>query len=266
MKQILKMLHFKLSVAVVIALASCTMPTSQKSMGDNQAETAKSDSVPVATTSFSIDGDTLKWGHHAYVMTGDMGDEYVEGAVGQVSFTNVPSDFTEFKTVYEKFLGTTPYGTAAMLPMAFELYARQKNVGDSCLQLLCSDLCYKEVLRELPRKLNASEQSPASDPYVQRCLPAAVLQGATKENGYNPTEPYTVTMTIGMKRTYREGSEVLQAYTYQLDIVADGNAWNTPHRTVRLQRGWSDLLYKVNTCGSLYFNIYAPRKPWQGLK
>lgn len=214
----------------------------------------------------NVNGNTMTYGSHTYTMEGNIGDEYVAGATGKVTFTNVPSGYTEFKAVYEQFLGKTPYGTAAMLSMAFEIWARNNTTGERCLDLLCYDICKNEILRELPRHIVNSKYSPSNDAYVQRCMTAAPLAGATKENGYNPTEPYTINMAIGLENTWKVESEVLQAYKYNLDIVADGNAWNSNKRNISVQRGWKDNLYKANTCGSLYVNIYVPRENWNGLK
>ena len=93
-----------------------------------------------------------------------------------------------------------------------------------------------------------------------------MLEGATKENGYNPTEPYTVNMTIGREETWGEESEMLQGEVYQLNILS-GNAWSTQQRSVSVMLPWKGpQLYKVNSCPSLYVNIFVPRKDWEGLK
>ena len=213
-----------------------------------------------------LDGNTLTYDDHTYTMEGNFDDEYVVGAKGKVTFTNVPTDYEEFRTVYEQLLGTTVYGVAAMLPMAFELWGRDHEVGKQCIALITGGTCYNEILRQLPAHMELSSQSPADDPYVQRCLPAAVLEGASKENGYNPKEPYTVNISIGRKAQWAEESEILQANVYQLYIIS-GNAWNTEQRTVTIMLPWrGDNLYRVNNCSSLYVNIFAPRQDWNGLK
>ena len=228
---------------------------------DSWARLVNEDSKPA-----SVNGNTMTYGSHTYTMEGTMDDTYAAGATGKVTFTNVPSGYTEFKAVYEQFLGKTPYGTAAMLPMAFEIWARNNATGERCLDLLCYSICKTEVLRELSRHIVTSEYSPDNDSYVQRCMTAATLSGATKENGYNPTEPYTINMEIGQENTWKAESEVLQAYVYTLYVVADGNAWSTNKRSVTVQRGWNDNLYKANNCPSLYVNIFTPRTSWNGLK
>ena len=216
---------------------------------------------------WSVEGQTMTYGNHIYTMEGDMdAGKYKAGTTGKVTFTNVPSDLQEFSVVYEQFLGKTPYGMAAMLPMAFEMWGRNHEEGEKCIEMITGFTCYREIMRQLPAHMELSKYSPENDPYVQRCLPAAVLDGATKENGYNPTEPYTVKMTIGREETWGEESELLQANVYQLYILS-GNAWSTPQRTVAVMKPWrGDKLFKVNSCPSLYVNIFVPRQDWQGLK
>ncbi|MBQ9230978.1 MAG: hypothetical protein IJ190_07320 [Prevotella sp.] len=47
-----------------------------------------------------------------------------------VVFTNVPSDYEEFEAVYRKFLGKSAQGTAAMIPMVMEIYARNARISE----------------------------------------------------------------------------------------------------------------------------------------
>ena len=138
---------------------------------------------------------TFNYGQHTYAMRGTLNiDRYDQQATGEVTFTHVPADFAEFETVYKQFLGKTPHGTAAMMPMAMELYGRDRALGLQCLQLICYPSNVSSVTSILDTKYKASSQSPDNDPYIQRYLPAAVLKGATPDNAYSPQEPYTVEM------------------------------------------------------------------------
>ena len=219
-----------------------------------------------SSSSWHVDGNTMTYGSHTYTMSGNISQEYQAGATAQVTFTHVPADVQEFTTVYEQLLGKSSYGVCALMPMAFELWGRNHSMGEQCLRMVCTETCYSEVMRELPRHMEASSHSAASDPYVQRCLPAAMLAGATKENGYNPIQPYTVNIKIGRGDTWGQESELMQGNVYGLDIVTE-NAWNTPLRPVSVMLPWrGQQLYKVSTCASLYFNIYTPRQDWNGLQ
>ena len=71
-------------------------------------------------SSFSSNG-------HTYTQKGTLSIKtYNPAATGMVTFTNVPSNYEEFEEVYTKFLGQTPYGVAAMMPMAMEIYGRDR--------------------------------------------------------------------------------------------------------------------------------------------
>ena len=226
---------------------------------DGNADSDEDSTGKTTATEWSVDGNTLTYGRHTYTMQGDFNK-------AKVTFTNVPSDYDEFRTVYENLLGKTSYGVSAMLPMAFELWGRNHATGEQCLKLITGGTCYNEIMRQLPDHMVANEHAPAGDGYAQRCLPAAVLEGANKENGYNPTEPYTVNIAIGLPDTWGEDSEMLQAYCYKMNIIS-GNAWNTTLRPVTVMLPWrGEQLYKVNNCSSLYVNIFVPRQDWNGLK
>ena len=256
--------------ALMMACLVCACQNGKQKGGDSAEGitgfATTTDGGGTATADWSVDGNAMTYGSHTYTMQGDFDRDYVEGGKAKVTFTNVPSDYEEFQTVYREFLGKTSYGVSAMLPMAFEMWGRNHEVGEQCLQLISHGTCYNEIMRQLPAHMERSEFSPSDDPYVQRCLPAAVLQGASKENGYNPTEPYTVNMAIGLKDNWGEESEILQSYVYKLNIIS-GNAWATQQRGVTVQLPWrGEQLYKVNGCPALYVNIYPPRQDWNGLK
>ena len=80
---------------------------------------------------------TWTYGNHTYTMNGNLtAEKYNSGATGVVTFTNVPSDYEEFEALYTQFLGKTPHGTTAMMPMAMEIYGRNREEGLRCLQLI----------------------------------------------------------------------------------------------------------------------------------
>ena len=86
---------------------------------------------------------TWTYGDHTYTMNGNLtAEKYNSGATGVVTFTNVPSDYEEFEALYTQFLGKTPHGPAAMMPMAMEIYGRNREEGLRCLQLINWHLSY----------------------------------------------------------------------------------------------------------------------------
>ena len=70
------------------------------------------------------------YGSHQFTMKGNFtAQSYSQKATGVVTFTNVPQNYEEFEALYTQFLGKTPHGTAAMMPMAMEIYGRDRDEG-----------------------------------------------------------------------------------------------------------------------------------------
>ena len=50
--------------------------------------------------------DSWTYGDHTYTMKGNLTiEKYKKDAFGEVTFTNIPSDYDEFEAVYSEFLG-----------------------------------------------------------------------------------------------------------------------------------------------------------------
>ena len=107
--------------AFFLATAACTSPKKDAknnafSAAEEEAETIESEMPQEADSQDKQ--TTFTYGSHAYTMTGTLNAEaYDEKATGMVTFTNIPADYDEFEAVYTKFLGKTPHGAAAMMPM-----------------------------------------------------------------------------------------------------------------------------------------------------
>ena len=204
---------------------------------------------------------TFNYGQHTYTMRGTLSIEsYDQQATGEVTFTHVPADFAEFEAVYKQFLGKTPHGTAAMMPMAMELYGRDRALGLQCLELICYPSNVRSVTSILDTKYKASSQSPDNDPYIQRYLPAAVLKGATPDNAYSP---YTVEMRASVnshKQMQFMGSGTVM-YIYVM-----GKGWDTEKRQVEIVQEPGSELHQVFNCPSLYTQCKNIKGKWQGLK
>lgn len=213
-----------------------------------------------------VNGNTLTYGNHRYTVEGEINaDATVQGRrdkpTAQVSFTNVPSDYDEFQAVYNALLGKSEQGTAAMIPMAIELYARDRDMGEQCLRLLCnSDATVSGITRILNTKLSPAEHAPANDPYLQRYMAAALLKGATPDNAYTPSEPYTVLMCASANKPQNSTAGTV-SYLY---ILADG--WDSKQRQVEILRPNNTQLYKVFNCPSTYTQCKNIIGEWKGLK
>lgn len=238
--------------------------SSQSEYKDKWAGLVNEDSKSV-----SVDGNTLTYGNHSYTVEGelDFDDNTIDHKTptAWVKFTNIPSGYKEFKAVYEGLLGKSIQGTAAMIPMAFEIYARDFATGEKCLQLCCnSSVTVKTILSELKRKILLSKFSDENDSYIQRYLPAALLWGASYDNAYAPSEPYTVAMCphVTKPQEIRITGDGTDYFVY---ILTSGG-WDTFQRGVEIFQNYDGGLYKVFNCPSTYTGCRTIRGTWGGLK
>ena len=264
----MKRINALLVAGVAMMFAACQQPKtptgsfsySESATQDNVSEETSEDGVMVEVTD-----TTLMYGNHRYTMTGNLtAERYDREAKGCVTFTHVPADYEEFATVYERLLGKTPHGTAAMMPMAMALYGRDRDLGERCIRLINYDSNVTSVLSQLKQKFTPSKHAPVGDTYIQPYLPAAVLKGATPENGYTPTEPYTVEMTasINQHSDLKISGKGRVVYLYVL-----GDGWDTKKRQVEvLLPPGDDALHKVFNCPSLYTQCKTIDGEWKGLR
>lgn len=225
--------------------------------------------VNETSQSVKVEGNTLTYGSHRYTVSGAIDfnfdpAKYTRQVTASVEFTNIPSGFTEFKAVYEGLLGKSLQGTAAMVPMAMEIYARNAATGERCLNLLCKDeATVTGIVRILHSKF-PSKIEDEQDKYMQRYLPSALLKGSNYENAYSPQEPYVVesgpASNLPQETKFSPYGTVY--YTY---IFADG--WESRNREVDVFLPKGESLYKIQGCSSCYVqcrDIFGG--PWQGLK
>lgn len=207
---------------------------------------------------------TWSYNGHTYTMKGTLTAEvYQQNATGVVTFTNVPSNYEEFEALYTQFLGKTPYGTAAMMPMAMEIYGRDNEEGLRCIQLISWPSNVNSVVSQLKQKFGTSQYAPANDGYHQRYLPAAVLKGAKPENGYTPQRPYTIEMKASVNK-HQDLQFMGSGRVMYLYIMGDG--WDTHQRSVEIIKQPDSELHQVFNCPSLYTQCKPIRGQWQGLK
>lgn len=214
-----------------------------------------------------VNGNTLTYGDHVYTVNGeiDLNATVFDTPTAYVTFTNVPSGYTEFEAVYNNLLGKSMQGTAAMIPMAIEIYARDASVGERCLNLLCKGTStVSEMTRVLKTKFNYSTYSPEGDQYIQRYLPAATLKDAAYNNAYTPSEPYTVELcrsaTAPSTYTFDDYGTL-----YHLYILAPGG-WDSFQRGVDIFKSDNSSLYKVFQCPAVYSQPKNISGTWRGLK
>ena len=213
-----------------------------------------------------VDGNTLTYGSHTYKIVQEIDPETTnfKEATASVEFSNIPSGLTEFKAVYENLFSKSIAGTAAMIPMAMEIYARKPETGRACFDVLCnSSSTVDGIVRILKDCFIPTEYSPENDQYIQRFIPAALLKGATPANAYKPSEPFTVEMTMSPNGADVDAPLTGGKVTY-IYILANG--WDTFQRGVEIFLPYNGTQYKVFNCPSCYTQCKPIQGTWGGLK
>ena len=254
---------------IIIAICGLCMMSLTSCGNDTTESDAKNDSKEVQANAPAIEavveGNTLTYGEHTYTVNGEIDFKATDHKKpsANVTFSNIPADYAEFEAVYNNLLGKSSAGTAAMIPMAFELYARDKAVGERCLNLLCNGSTTVDgIVRILKTKFDASQYGPENDQYLQRYMAAALLKGADSKNAYTPEEPYTVEMCSspnGVKEAPLSGGTV-----YYLYILANG--WDTFQRSVEVIQPSGSEYFKVFNCPATYSQCKNIIGTWPGLK
>ncbi len=221
--------------------------------------------IDETTREWSVNDNSMTWGVHEYTIKGSLPalfndkGEMIADVPSQptawVTFTHNPEGYKEFSTVYNEFLGKSPIGAAAMVPMAMEIYGRNRATGEKCFQLLCgSQASANTIIRILDTKMPRPGDNPAADTYLQRYLPAALLKGASAENAYTPDEPYTVQML--------PSAIAPSGAFFNLYIYCEG--WDTYLRTVELKKNGN--LYNIAQCPACYSQCKIIKGEWGGLR
>ena len=153
------------------------------------------DTVPI------LDGNTLTYGTHQYVL-----EENYVGAVpsATITFTHFPATMREFMTVQSQLLGVSQPGTLALNLMAFEMFRRDRTVGQKCIEACNLSVNAKSVINNLKEKF-PMQRGQETDSYQQSYLVASFLVGATQENKYQPEYPYKFAFTYNTSPYANQG-------------------------------------------------------------
>ncbi|MBO6223284.1 MAG: hypothetical protein J6N56_05860 [Bacteroidales bacterium] len=248
-----------LLLATSIVFICCNTPSRGSSQTEEVTAESSGTAMQESATQAKVDGNTITYGQHTYTVSGEF-NRPGKIPTAFVTFTNFPADYDEFEAVYNGLLGKSIQGTAAMIPMAIELYARDAEVGERCFNLLCnSSATVSGIIRILKTKLVPSKQAPANDPYIQRYMAAALLKGAKADNAYSPSKPYTVEMAASPNGVH----QVMNGEVTYIYIIAQG--WDTVQRGVEIFQEEGSTLYKVYNCPSCYTQCKNIKGEWAGL-
>ena len=141
---------------------------------------------------------------------------YTKGQSGTVTFNRIPATVEEFKMVRDQ-IGKEPHGTIALQVMAFEMFRRDRTIGEECIRLNNVISNAGDCIRRL------KELFGGDGGYNRPYQAAAYLKGASPANGYNPTKPYTVEVSVDLGLPY-EKSTFYQATIVRLRIKCQGRS------------------------------------------
>jgi len=169
------------------------------------------------------------------------------GQSGTVSFSRFPATVDEWKQAREK-IGGQPHGAVALQLMASEMWRRNNTTGRSCIDLnnVTSNIT------SCVNRLNDVFSPSSARPYQM----AAYLKGASWQNGYNPTKPYTIEMRVAAGRPYTNSS-THQATVIYIEVISHGHdSGSVPVAVLKTQRpgepGENGKFFIVFECSSLY--------------
>ena len=139
---------------------------------------------------------------------------HTPGQSATVTFSRFPANTAEFKKVCEQ-IGGEPHGAVALQLMAYEMYRRNKKTGEECIRL-------NNVTTNVTPALERLKELFSNDAYYARPYQiAAFLKGATPENGYSPSKPYTVEIEVSAGIAYQYSNDY-QANVLYLRVLTKG--------------------------------------------
>lgn len=121
-----------------------------------------------------------------------------EGNVQQFVFSALPESLAQLQALPEAALDS-PFRTAALTVCALCVYAADKTIGTEMLNFLRG-----------PRPLSAYDVSFLNDRFRDgHHVPFSYFAGATPENDYTPSQPYTLTIEAGPYADANQGYKKL---------------------------------------------------------
>lgn len=189
----------------------------------------------------------------AYQINGNIShDRWNAYESATIIFQRFPANIDEFRQV-QQLLGKEPQGVVALQVMAFELYRRDAEMGKAALELVNTPTNYTSTVRQLAEIMGKDKY------YARPYIATALLQGATPENAYTPTEPYTVKVRVNPNTKYQE-SQMLGGTVISLQI--DSQGWDTPWRTVDVVKPKGSDYYVVSNCPAMYTQCKETKGMW----
>ena len=159
----------------------------------------------------------------------------------KIVFTKLPDDLAEFKSLPQADM-STPFETAAMTVVALTYYSFNKTL---CLDML-------NYLRG-PRPLSEMEKQFIADRFREKdYVPRSYYEGATPENSYEPSEPYTITVS--------ENPYSYQNENYATLYIRSGGADSPRQVQLRLAKDGKWYLWDQMLLADI--RVPADQDPW----
>jgi len=189
--------------------------------------------------------------------------EYKPDQTATITFNRFPTTLQEFQDVRKK-IGGEPHGAVALQIMAYEMYRHDKQTGEACIRL-------NNTLNNVQTPISRLNELFGNDTYYARPYQiASYLKGATPENGYNPTKPYTIQVRVSKGTPYQESNDYQTKVLY-LEVFTGGKdtPWNgiSVLKTHKPDESSNGQYFIVFSSSSLYSQVKAVSftTPFNGL-
>lgn len=197
-------------------------------------------------------------------MTGSINpDTWTPEEEATVSFARIPTTISGFKQIQSQ-IGDTPQGAVALQLIAFEMYNQNTKVGEECIKINNTEINLPSVMRRMP---DIFGKNSLDTQYPRKHLVATYFDGATPENGFNPTKPYTIKVRSSWIHDY-ERSESLKGYVLYLEAYSTG--YDSPWRGCEVVKQKGNEYYTVSNSPSLYVQCkevpFDAKEDYKGLK
>ena len=185
---------------------------------------------------------------------------YRSGQNGTVTFNCFPASVEEFKQVRDQ-IGKEPHGVVALQMMVYEMYRRDCTIGEACIRL-------NNTLHNVNQPISRLRELFGNDTnYARPYQIAAFLKGATPQNGYSPSKPYTVEVRVSAVHRYQNSNDY-QTQVLYLDVLTKGKSRDYEMvevlKTLKPREGQYFIVFN---CGGVYSQVQQASfaNPFQGL-
>lgn len=183
-------------------------------------------------------------------------DTWTDGQTSTVTFARFPATLAEWQQA-QRVLGSEPQGAVALQVMAFELFRRDPAAGRQALEQNNTSTNFNSTVERLQQLMDTKDTY-----YARPYIAAALLKGATPDNGYQPEVPYRVEMRVNPATKYQE-SQMLHGTVISLQVNSQG--WDINWRGVEVVKPEGQTYYVVSNCPALYTQCKQVKGSWAGL-